>query len=314
MKKLNIKIVLFSFIILIFLACGEKYDDKVFWVGTFEMPILEDKNNGGKVIDVQNITYAGQYNNKEKTFQKYKGPIEGSIVSVWEIVRLPNGKLDYEAICGEEPIKPINYSDKNYDDDYETYRKKRNKLHACYKQVTAKMELNKVHKYFYARSKPSLQITYPPRTKRHSHWQVTIYNGRVGDLTPEALTQEQKNNLNKLRQHECYQWGSTKRGDICYDLEGEETSLYYTIREHLYSPPAKDGVVSSQWEGLKDIRISPPQKWIEIKGMSINKEQYDYLKEVCQKGEEYCHLNNYNGKLTKSEKEYINSVKYDNDK
>ncbi len=317
MKYLNIKIILFSFIILTFSSCGEKYDDKVFWVNLYSMHPLDDKKDGGKYVDSNSILRVGQYNNIERIFQKYKGEIKGSIVSSWEIIRLPNGKADYDAICGYEHIKPEYIvalgKEKRKKDLSEHYRIER-KRWDCIEKLQAQEEKDKVHKYFYARSKPTHKVIYPQRTKRHSHWEVTVYNGRVGDLSPEALTQEQKNNLDKLRKHECYKWGNSQRGNDCYDLEGNETSLYYTVREHLSSPPSEDGVLSSQWEGLSDIRISPPQKWIEIKGISINKDIYNHLTTVCKKGEEYCHLNNYTGKLTKLEKEYINSVKSDDDK
>ena len=314
MRNLKINTLLLVLLSITFTACAEKHDDKTFWVKLYNTTPTYDKTNGGKFVSMDSVLRVGQYNNLEKIFQKYKGPIKGSIVSVWSVTRLPNGKADTYGICGNQVESPTNYLEKSYDSDNYKYKMKRTKRKNCVKKLQAQDELDKVNQYFYARSKPSLKITYPPKTPNHSHWEATVYNGRVGDLTPEALTQEQKDNLHKLRKHECYKWSSPKRGSDCYDLEGNDTSLYYTIREHLSSPPTKDGVLSSQWEGLKDIRISPPQKWVEIKGISINKEQYDYLSEVCKKGEEYCHLNDYTGKLTKAEKEYMDSVKYGSDK
>ena len=315
MRNLKINTVLLVLLSLTFTACAEKHDDKVFWVNLYSMHTLDDKQNGGKYVDSNSVLRVGQYNNVERIFQKYKGPIKGSIVSVWSVTRLPNGEADTYGICGKRPVEPKNYQDERFDENWEDYMLQRKKRRTCVKKLLAQDALDKVSQYFYARSKPSLKITYPARTPNHSHWEATVYNGRVGDLQPKALTQEQKDNLDKLRKHKCYKYGSTWKDFYCYDLEGNDTSLYYTIREHLSSKTAnKEGVLSSQWEGLKDIRISPPQKWVEIKGISINKEQYDYLSEVCKKGEEYCHLNNYTGKLTKAEKEYMDSVKYGSDK
>jgi len=318
MRNLNIKIILFSLIILVFSSCGEKYDDKVFWVNLYSMHTLDDKQNGGKYVDSNSVLRVGQYNNIERIFQNYKGPIEGSIVSVWRVIRLPNGKAKYSSICGKRQREPeyiVALGEEKREKDWQEYMNNYRKRNNCVKKLQAQDELDKVQQYFYARSKPTHKVIYPPRTPNHSHWEVTVYNGRVGDLQPKALTQTQKDNLHKLRKHKCYKYGSTWKDFYCYDLEGNDTSLYYTIREQLASKiTSEEGVLSSEWEGLKDIRISPPQEWVEVKGISINKEQYDYLSKVCKKGEEFCHLNNYNGKLTLDEKNYIKSVEFDSDK
>jgi hypothetical protein len=315
MHYIKTNILLLTLTVLFLSACAEEYDDKVFWVNLYSMHTLEDKNNGGKYVDSNSILRVGQYNNIERIFQKYKGPIKGSIVSVWRVTRLPNGKADYNGICGKEPKTPKNYQDESYDRDYEQYWVIEGNRRACAKKLRTQDELDKVNQYFYSRSKPTHEVSYPPRTLNHSHWEATVYNGRVGDLSPEALTKEQKNNLDKQRSHKCYKWGNSSRGNTCYDLEGSDSSSYYTIREHLSRKKStKKGVVSSGWEGLSDIRISPPQTWVEIKGITINKAQYDYLYEVCKKGQAYCHLNNYKGKLTKEEQEYVKSVTWSEDK
>jgi hypothetical protein len=312
-----IKILLLSITaLLLFSACNNtKENDKVFWVGAYEMHPKYDKEQGGQLIGSDSLVYIGQYSNKYSILQKYKGPIKGSIVSLWSIARLPNGFPDENKICGKAEKHPENYLDKNYDFISEQYWKKRKKRKECVKKLMAKTEKETIYRYYYARSKPSHKIIYPPRSPRHSNWQVTVYNGRIGDLQPVALTEEQKKHLSLFRKHKCYKYGNAKRGYECYDLPGSDSSIYYTIRENLYKKaPKEKGVYSSSWEGLDDVRYSKPQKWTEIKGIQLNKEQYDYLKKVCKKGEAYCNLNNYKGELTKAQKAYVESVKHNYDK
>ena len=302
-------------ILILFTSCeNNNGEDKVFWVNLKGMYPEYVKNEGGIYINWDSILYVGQYTNNKRIFQKYQGPIKGSIVSVWSISRLKNGKPKFDEICGEEKKRPTDYSDKNYDRDWNNYLDEEEKRWDCIHELQEKAKKQTIYRYYYARSEPSHKIIYPTKTKRHSNWQVSVYNGRVGDLQRVALTSEQKKNLSSFRKHKCYKWGNEERGYDCYDLNGSKSSIYYTIRENLYKETSKEeGVLSSSWEGLKDVRYSKPQNWIEIKGIELNKEQYTYLKEVCKKGEKYCHLNNYKGKLSKEQQEYVNTVKNEGD-
>jgi len=279
---------------------------------------LYEKNEGGKLIDSESVLHVGQYTNNKRIFQKYQGEIKGSIVSVWSISRLQDGKPKFDEICGKRKRKPeyiVALGKEKEEKDWAEYSQYRDKRWDCVKKLQAKAKQQTIYTYYYARSKPNHKVIYPTKTKRHSNWQVSVYNGRVGDLQRIALTKEQKKNLSSFRKHECYKWGNEERGYDCYDLNGSDSSLYYTIRENLYKRTSKEeGVLSSSWEGLKDVRYSKPQNWTEIKGMALNKEQYTYLKEVCKKAEGYCHLNNYKGKLTSTQKKYIQGVKSKEDK
>jgi hypothetical protein len=120
------------------------------------------------------------------------------------------------------------------------------------------------------------------------------------------LTAEQKKNLGKFRSHHCYQFGSTRRGEQCYDLPGKEKNIYYTVRSMVSykedMPKAED---DKWWTEYLDIRIASPVQWREIEGIEIDKPMYDYLEHHCAYGEAFCVLDQYKGAMTAEQKAYV---------
>lgn len=310
-----IKILSLILILLNIQACNTKKEDRTIGVLSNTMPLKYDKEDGGYLTDTKGILRFGQYH--VSFWNKYNGEVKGPIASTWFIERAINGKPDYFKECGEklrfeewEKTVEKQKETESWDDWYKPYFEIGTKRSKCIKKVKAKFESEKSYKYFYSKSLQNHKIIYPIRTKRHAAWQFIIYKGRVGDLSLEALTPKQKEDINKLRSHKCYKWGDPQ----CYDLPGEDSNLYYGVREELYKKEKSTAKISVETEYLHDIRVSSPIKWTEIEGIKINKDMYNYVYQECRKGERYCHFNNYKGNLTPEQKEYIQKVKWTSDK
>ncbi len=197
----------------------------------------------------------------------------------------------------------------------EIWEKMYDKREACVKKHQAKDKANEKTRYYYARTPKSHKIIYPKKGERHSHWELTLYGGRVGDLSSEAIEPEELANISQFRTHLCSKYGSSVQ-NICFDLPGKDHNAYYTIREVKYSDPnrkrepGENPNYRPQWETLYDVRISPPTPWIEIEGIEIDENMYKYLEKECRFGEKYCHLDKYKGKLTKEQEAYVKSVSW----
>jgi len=317
------------FTLLSFQACSLAQEKDSFSLVINTMPLKYEEDKGGYLIDTKGILRFGQYSQASMFSKKY-GKIEGPIASAWYITRSSlNEKEIILKHCGNYPIKPkeylvysniknkskneineIEFQWKNYHIDSNLHGDCRFKVKKEY------IEPSYSNQYYYVKALPNLKITYPKKHERHASWQAIVFKGRVGDLTSEALTSEQKNNLEDLRAHKCYKWsrflGVPQKA--CYDLQGKDSSIYYGIRQELFKENKSSAKYSVNTEHLRDIRIYPPVKWTEIKGIKINKEMYDYVYQQCRQGKDYCHFNNYKGSLTKEQKEYIKTVTWKTDK
>jgi len=292
-------------------ACSA--DDKYFWTDQKMKPLIV--NEEGTFIDGDAHAKVGQYSGFGDIMQKYKGPIKGSIVSTWKVVRLKGGKPDWDKLCGKEP-REKNYTSNEITDEYERVKREReendkitNKVRICVKKHQAINKANEKTHYFYARTTQTHKITYPIKHKRHSHWEAIVYHGRVGDLTDEAIEPEDLANISQFRTHLCTKYGSSVQ-NVCFDLPGEDKNLYYSIREVKIAKknPELNGY-QPQWESIMDVRISAPTPWTEVEGIEIDKEMYEYLKDECYQ-ERSCHLDDYKGSMTKEQRTYVNKVSW----
>lgn len=153
-------------------------------------------------------------------------------------------------------------------------------------------------------------INYPKKSDLHYRWNDSLFIGGVNDLAIEAIPDEYKNNLEQLRSHKCHKWGA-KVNHTCYDLPNGDKNIYYAIREELYIKDEDGKQKPNRY--LMDVRVSEPLDWIEINGIEIDKEIYEYIDKTC-KDPFFCHLNNYTGTLSQEQKDYVEKVKWSKDK
>jgi len=298
-------------LLLLLSACEKTPKDEDFVIKSKLMPPLHTVD--GEMIDGSADVWIGQYGNMEGgSTQPFEGMPKGSIGSFWKVTYLKGGKPDFDKLCGERPKHKeytrdelINESDR-IERERAMYYKVKGERWDCYKKEQAKSKKREITHYYYARSKPKHTILYGKKKPDHGNWEATIYSGRVGDLTVDALSSEQKKNLGKFRSHHCYQFGSTRRGEKCYDLPGKESNIYYTVRSmSKYRNDMPEEEDNRWWNEYLDIRIASPVKWTEIEGIEIDKPMYDYLKDHCGYGETLCVLDQYKGKMTAKQKSYV---------
>jgi hypothetical protein len=308
------------FIILILQGCSIKEEEKYSFVA-MTIPPLYDKEKGGYLVPSVNYEYGSKiisqfgdrFGSIIKT-HKNDGLIEEPLRSLWKIVRNPDGHRTNYSSCGKEPKRPIyivELGKEKRERDWEIYKQKDRKVRNCISKIKEKYNSKYTTEYFYARMPQDYKLIYPKtKSPRHASWQITLYNGRVNDLSPKAIPDKYKNNLNELRSHKCQKWGSP----ICRDLPGKDENIYYSIREELYHKTQSDAKYSTSTASLSDVRVSQPLDWHEIKGIRIDKTIYDYLFERCKSGWKFCHLNDYKGDLTPEQKEYLENTKWSQDK
>lgn len=319
---MKIKKIILLTLSLLFVSCESLNSDKYFWTKSKCMPLMEEGNVS--VIDIESKFLVGQYLSHGDITQKYKGKIKGAVAAVWKITRLKGGKPDFDELCGNEPkmsefdenIRTQNEIDKfQYfklrDLEYDKFKITRRNRNNCIRkqQKTAKKEQRTI--YYYARTKANYEVKFPKKAQGHAHWQMSVYAGRVGDLTPEALTAEQLADTSKLRAHKCYRYRKNfgVPNKACYDLPGKDSSLYYTLRAVKYTQNnAHKKVYKSPWESILDVRISPPTPWTEIEGIEIDEKMYKHLDYWCDI-EKYCNFDRYKGSMSEVQRAYVDMVK-----
>lgn len=310
------KYILVSLILGLFTACsGFVFDDENYTFTDYFEPLRYDKENGGYMIagngntkfTIFDFTLSDTKNSKEQIV-KAKAPL----VSYWKIGRNPLGmKPDYSE-CGEyiplyKPTKGITIEERER--EFEEHQKKDDKRSACRKNIREVFEPQTSYKYYYAKMPENHLVHYPKKSVLHFRWNISNYIGGVNDLAIEAVPEVYKNNLDKLRGHKCHKWGASSN-HTCYDLPNGDKNIYYALREELYKEVNGEKVEPNSY--LMDVRVSEPLNWIEIDGIEINKDIYEYLNKVCEKIE-LCHLNDYTGALTQEQKEYIKKNKWSTD-
>jgi len=293
---------------LLFVSCESMNNDKYFWTKSKCMPLMDD-GKGNKVIDIKSKLLVGQYLSHGDITQKYKGKIDGAVTAVWKISRLKGGKPNFNELCGK--IISFTAALKLNDNEYKNYTISRNSRRTCIKKHQEKAKKEQKTTYYYARTKVNYEVKFPKKEQGHSHWQMSVYAGRVGDLTPEALTAEQLADTSKLRAHKCYRYRNNfgVPNKACYDLEGEDSSLYYTLRavKHAKYDPSKKGY-KAPWESILDVRTSPPTSWTQIEGIEIDEKMYEHLNYWCDI-EKYCNFDKYKGKMSEKQRAYVEGLK-----
>ena len=260
--------------LLLFSACEKSTsDDKYFWLTAHAfIPQNKDDWNLNKAVFKG---YVGQYYGFGDIIQPYQGKPEGPLVMVWQIITHPAPKPQIE-----ECLRPTDDLHIDIHKERDKWDAAMAKHEACYKDRVAKKEASTKRKYFYARSLLDQIITLPAPAPGHSHYDMHISYGPLGDVPLEGLTQEQLLHKEKLTSSSCVR---TPSENTCYRLPGHDTSVYYTVRSirKAQANPER-GEVVSEWEVADDIR-DQPHSWKAIHGIQINKAQYEYLRERCNR-------------------------------
>ncbi|MBP9479768.1 MAG: hypothetical protein KBF12_14290 [Sebaldella sp.] len=275
-------------------------------------PLRYDEANGGYVIRESKFR-AIDYKTNERDKELQKKPTN-PYVAYWKVGRNSLGmKPDYSK-CGEEPKYPDDLEYKTWGErerlpKYINYKKTRTEYEECTSNITQTFDSQIKYKYYYARMPESHLINYPKKSDLHYRWNDSLFIGGVNDLAIEAIPDEYKNNLEQLRSHKCHKWGA-KVNHTCYDLPNGDKNIYYAIREELYIKDEDGKQKPNRY--LMDVRVSEPLNWIEINGIEIDKEIYEYIDKTC-KDPFFCHLNNYTGALSQEQKDYVKKVKWNKD-
>ncbi|QKF73729.1 hypothetical protein AFAEC_1571 [Aliarcobacter faecis] len=311
---------------------------------TYVEPLRYNKENGGHLVviagenhtDYAVFQFEPTDNQKNKEIQEAYP--EFPYTSYWKIGRNPLGMEPNYSECGEyiplykidpvteEEIEAYNRikDDKKLDAEYrkvkkeearlreierEEHNKKRKIQRACENNISEIFNSQTTYKYYYAKMPENHLVHYPKKSELHFRWNLSFYIGGVNDLKLKSVPEIYKNNLDKLRSHKCHKWGGID--NTCYDLPNGDKNIYYALREELYTEVNRKKEEPNK--ALLDVRVSEPLNWIQIDGIEINKDIFDYLEKVCNIGSLVCHLNDYTGALTQEQKEYIQKVKWKKD-
>ncbi|BAK74048.1 hypothetical protein [Arcobacter sp. L] len=280
---------------------------------TYLEPIRYDKENGGHLVVSENntkhVVFKFRPTDDENNKEAQNGYAEYPFLAYWKIGRNPLGMdPDYKE-CGEEPelAKYKLELGKEYrEKEMEIYYQTKRKYRACTDNVTETFNSQTTYKYYYAKMPENHEVIYPAKSDMYYRWNLFFYIGGVNDLSIEAVPNEYKRTLEKLRTHECHKWGDP----ICYDLPNGDKNIYYAINEESYIIEDNKKVPKNRYS--MDVRVSEPLNWIEIVGIEINKDMFDYLEKVCKRTF-FCHFNDYPGDLTAEQKDYVEKVKWSKD-
>ncbi|BAK74049.1 hypothetical protein [Arcobacter sp. L] len=279
---------------------------------TYFEPLRYDKNNGGYMIrDTERISFSLDLIDKERNKDVQKVPADIPFLAYWKIGRNPLGMdPDYKE-CGEWVPSTFSPSSRDisveqWDKESEIHDEKYSKYKACRRNITETFNPQTTYKYYYAKMPENHEVIYPAKSDMYYRWNLSFYIGGVNDLSIEAVPNEYKRTLEKLRTHECHKWGDP----ICYDLPNGDKNIYYAINEESYIIEDNKKVPKNRYS--MDVRVSEPLNWIEIVGIEINKDMFDYLEKVCKRTF-FCHFNDYPGDLTAEQKDYVEKVKWSKD-
>lgn len=292
------------------------YSNSKYTVTTYFEPLRYDETNGGYMIRdseraIMRFIPTDKENNK-KTQSIYS---ELPLASYWKVGRNSLGmKPDYSK-CREEPKYPDDLEYKTWGEreslpKYINYKKISTEYEECTSNVTQTFDSQTKYKYYYARMPENHLVDYPKKSDLYYRWNLSFYVGGVNDLAIEAVPDEYKNSLEQLRSHKCHKWGASVN-HTCYDLPNGDKNIYYALREELFIKDKNGKQEPNRY--LMDVRVSEPLKWIQIDGIEINQEIYEYIDKTCKESF-FCHLNNYTGTLSQEQKNYVEKVKWSKDK
>jgi len=265
--------------------------------------------------EIKKVCVFGQYPYNPDSFHRYRGDPQGSIVAAWEITHYLGNKPDFR-----DCVKPDSPSEvaKRYGFDSPVFKKAEreyDKLYAqynkCYFEDNRMLEeKSKTLTYFYARSPQSHKLVIPEPEKRHAMYEANLNLGPLGGVPLDKLPENLKAIKDQLIPSFCYGLYSSTEGKEwrdCYRLPGNESSIYYQIRSLLKSTDPSKGMPTP------DYIHNSPENWQEIKGITLTKEQFLYMKKRCEKTAR-CFLDENAPDLTNEQKAYIKATTWDTDK
>ena len=311
------KTLLIIIITALLIACyelpfGEK-GDKHLWLNGYSNYFDPEPSWGNSTVDA--TKYFGQYNGFGDLFQSYNGEPHGPIAAVWRVTTFPGekpGLRDCEAIkpkSGVEIGKKYGYDSPELKFSRENYERLYGEYSKCGRENYALKQEAKSYTYYYARSTDQYIPILPPRPTNHALYETSLSFSPMADVRLSGLTEELKAKKDQLEQHPCMRFPDS---ETCYRLPGNDSSLYYAVRSILAKPKADNGAASSAWQVPDSVREVPLQ-WHEIKGITISKEQYEYLNERCKGSPFDCRLDSAMPNLTPEQKQYSKATEWDID-
>lgn len=301
------------FIIIGLEGCSSRSVKGTYTSAVYFEPLRYENNFGYMTMDSEIIVFKIRLNDDESNKEEQMVFSSLPYIAYWRIARNPLGmKPDY-SVCGERPILAeynLELGKEYRKKEREYYDKKDKEYRACRKKTTSIFDSKTVYRYYYAKMREDHKIRYPKKSEMFYRWNINYYIGGVNDLAIEAVPDKYKSKLDELRSHKCHKWGASAN-HTCYDLPNGDKNIYYGLREEQYI--IEDGKRVPKNRYPMDVRISEPIDWVEIEGIEINKDIFDYLEKNC-KMTDFCNLNEYKGELTEEQREYIEAVKWGRDK
>ena len=295
---------------------GQSPKDKFFWTRKHisfieQQPIW--KNSEAEVY-----AYFGfDYRNFNDTFQEYHGDPLGPVAGIWEITQYFGNKPKFRE-CGKKPAwNPNGYksSSQEYIDSEKQWDIETKKRKECININNDLKEKSKTIKYYYARSTDNYKPVILPRVEDHALYEAHLSFGPLGGIPLDKLSKEHQVIKDQLQRWYCLGSINNAGDKGCYRLPGEESSIYYKVRSLLKAPKNKDGMASAPWESPDPIHYSP-DNWQEVKGIEINKAQYDYLYEKYKQSPTkpiVFRLDNNAPDLNEKQKAYIKATTWEAD-
>jgi len=282
MRNLMLKSLLSLLVGLFATGCGQaQAKDKFFWtrkhISFIELqPIW--KNSEAEV----HAYFGFDYRNFNDSFQEYHGDPLGPVVGIWKIAQYFGEKPNFKD-CGEEPKRPdvpahIGLSSPEYKKFVQKFNKIRDNYYDCRHGNELIKEKSKTIKYYYARSSNNYKPVIPPKVESHALYEAHMTFGPLGGIPLDKLSKAHQAIKDQLQRWYCLGSVNNAGDKGCYRLPGEESSIYYKVRSILKEPETSEGTASAPWKSPDFIHYHP-QNWQEVKGVEINKAQYDYLYE-----------------------------------
>lgn len=299
-------------------SCGwgkDKDKDKFLWTKK-HISFVEQTPIWKRSEDEVHAYFGLDYRNFNDSMQNYHGEPIGPIVGIWKTIQYSGGKPNFKDCIEPKYPDHLKINSPEFKKAEEEYTKLFAEYNKCYFEDNATIEeKSKTIKYYYARSTNNHKPILPPRVEEHALYEANLSFGPLGGVPFESLSKEHQKIKGQLNRWYCL--GSVNIQGIkdCYRLPGEESSIYYKVRSILKEPKTADGMASAPWQSPDFIHNSP-QNWKEIKGIEINKAQYEYLYEKYKLSPTkpvVFRLDNDAPELNEEQKSYIKATTWDAD-
>jgi hypothetical protein len=252
--------------------------DKGFWLRSHVQYTLPDKLKVWNSTELKATIVAAQYvpGFSGRTGDAYLGlPVGRPITSAWKFTYY-TGEEPSDEHC-VEPDKQAYFDDSITEKVYFTQK---DKYRACLGDYYARVKASKRYLYYYARTPSNFKLNIPKRPANHAHYQLDLNFGPLGKLDDRGLRPEELAIKDTLYSTPCTWKVCQEDKKMWYTLPGEPSELWISLRSVLYAQSADNGKLSTRWQVSEGVRFAK-LNWQKIKGISLNKAQFEYMSERC---------------------------------